>query len=210
MVIVNDGSTKKEDVELLESLAAQDPRIKVVHKENGGPSVARNYGAKLAKTNYLVPLDCDDLLEPTYLEYCWWMLEKNPKAAWAYTDSVGFGEEEYLWEVPFDPVVLKTANHLTATAMIRKKWFEKVGGYAEVTKRYDEDWYFWLKVVANGGYPVQAKGGEYLFWYRRSKTGGFSLVRKDNELLKRNKELIKEAAEDVNRSPQAVIYLSLI
>lgn len=41
-IIVNDGSTNREDVELLQELEKQDPRIRVLHKENSGISSARN------------------------------------------------------------------------------------------------------------------------------------------------------------------------
>ena len=205
-IIVNDGSTKKEDVKFLEKLAERDPRVRVVHKENGGISTARNYGVRCAKTEYLLPLDCDDLIEPTFVEYCWWMLEKNPKAAWAYTDSVGFGDEEYLWNQTFNPELLKKENHLTATALIRRDWYEKVGGYAEIEKHYNEDWFFWLQILAQGGYPVQAQGGEYQFWYRRTNTGVLSIVKGNEEQAKKNRKMIENAAKDVIDPHEPVIY----
>ena len=89
-IIVDDGSTKAEDLEILRGIAGQDPRIRVLHKENGGPSVARNYAVRHAVTDLILPLDCDDLIEPTFIEYCWWMLLKNSGATWAYANSVGF------------------------------------------------------------------------------------------------------------------------
>lgn len=206
-IIVNDGSTRKEDVAFAEQLAATDPRVRVVHKENGGISTARNYGMRFSTTEYAVFLDCDDLLEPTFLEYCWWMLEKNPKAAWAYTSSLGFQGQEYLWKVPFDPIRLKTENHLTITSMIRKKWYNDVNGFDEKYKHYNEDWYFWLRVVARGGYPAQSSGDDYLFWYRRTDTGVLSIVEnKNNEWAKKNAELIEDAAKDVINPHEPVIY----
>ena len=96
-IIVDDGSTDQESLDKLEEVASRDSRIKVFHKENGGPADTRNYGVKKAITEYVCPLDSDDLIEPTYLEYCWWMLEKNPKAAWSFTGSVGFQNQEYIW-----------------------------------------------------------------------------------------------------------------
>ena len=206
-IIVNDGSTNLEDVKYVEELAEKDPRVRVVHKENGGISTARNFGMRQAKTKYVVSLDCDDLIEPTWLEYCWWMLEKNPEAAWAYTDSIGFQDQEYLWNEPFDPIRLKAYNHLTEVAMIRKSWFDRVNGYAEVSKHYNEDWHFWLRIVAQGGYPVQAQGGDYLSWYRRTDSGVLSIVdNQQDEWAKRNKELIADVAKDVIDPRMAIIY----
>lgn len=204
-IIVDDGSTKQEDVELAETLAAKDPRVKVVHKENGGISTARNYGMRMAKTEYVVSLDCDDLIEPTYLEYCWWMMEKNPEAAWAYTDSVGFQDQEYTWKVPFNPILLKTQNHLTEVAFIRKKPWQEVGEYAEVAKHYNEDWYLWLRFTAKGFFPVQAKN-DFLSWYRRRDGGVLSIVEKQSKESDFNEKLISSMADKIISPKQPVIY----
>lgn len=117
-IIVDDGSTSEPDLILLEQFCARDPRIQVYHKENGGIATARNLGIQKASTDLILPLDCDDLLEPTLVEVCWWMLQKNPNAAWAYTDSVGFSGQEYLWSRHFNPIEEKKENLLTATALI--------------------------------------------------------------------------------------------
>ena len=66
-IIVNDGSTKTEDVALLEKLAETDCRIRVFHQENGGQSKAKNYGIVQAVTDIIVFIDADDLVEDFYL-----------------------------------------------------------------------------------------------------------------------------------------------
>ena len=203
-VIVNDGSTEPKALETLEEIEQSDPRVHVLHQENGGPAAARNYGAWHSQTDFILPLDADDLIEPPFLEYCWWMLQKNPGAAWAYTGSLGFGSIEYLWDQPFDPIRLKRENHLTITALIRKKEFLALGGYEE-RRNYNEDWQLWLKLTARGCYPAQS-GGEYLFWYRRSDSGELSTVRDKGSNEKRNRELIAQAAAQVKNPPVPVIY----
>ena len=204
-IIVDDGSTKAEDLEILEGIAKQDPRIRVLHKENGGISTARNFGIKHAATDLILPLDADDLIEPPFVEYCWWMLQKNPEAAWAYINSVGFQGEEYLWHVPFDPERMKQENLLTATALIRKEALAAVGGYHEGSKHYNEDWYAWLRIIAQGGFPVQG-GGEYQFWYRRSNTGVLSMVKTDKEIAAANRALLDSAAAEIQDPHPPVIY----
>lgn len=203
-IIVNDGSTEPKALETLEKIEQSDPRVHVLHQENGGPAAARNYGAWHSQTDFILPLDADDLIEPPFLEYCWWMLQKNPGAAWAYTGSLGFGSIEYLWDQPFDPIRLKRENHLTITALIRKKEFLALGGYEE-RRNYNEDWQLWLKLTARGCYPAQS-GGEYLFWYRRSDSGELSTVRDKGSNEKRNRELIAQAAAQVKNPPVPVIY----
>lgn len=206
-IIVNDGSTDPGAADFLAEYAKKDPRIRVLHKENGGASKARNYGIRQAKTDLLLPLDCDDLIEPTFIEVCWWMLEKHPDAAWSYTDSVGFQGQEYLWSRRFDCNTEKQENLLAITALIRKSWFERIGLYDEVQKHYNEDWLSWLKLMALGGYPVQAMN-EPLFWYRRSDTGELSVVTQTPEIAKQNKALIESAASKISKNVDPVIYPS--
>ena len=195
-IIVDDGSTKQDDLAVLDQFALKDPRIRVYHKKNGGISSARNYGIRYSKTEFVLPLDCDDLIEPTFVEVCYWMLQKNPNAAWSYTDSVGFGGQEYIWRHDFDPEKEKAENLLTATALIRKKFLEQVGLYDEGEKHYNEDWVAWLKILSIGGFPIQATN-EYLFWYRRGDAGVFSIVKKDKRVAEKNRELLESAAANV-------------
>ena len=206
-VIVDDGSTKQEDLEILDGIAKLDPRIRVLHKENGGPSVARNYAVHHAVTDLILPLDCDDLIEPTFIEYCWWMLQKNPEATWAYTNSLGFGEMEYLWHVKFNPIQMKTENLLSITALIRKDAFLSIGSYSEEVKLYNEDWESWLKLIAKGCYPAQSTG-EYQFWYRRSNSGVQSSIQGNKKRSQVNKGIIAAAADLVKDPKAPVIYPS--
>lgn len=64
---VDDGSPDKSG-EICEAYAAKDPRIKVIHKENGGAPSARNVAIDMAKGEYMYFLDSDDWAEPTMLE----------------------------------------------------------------------------------------------------------------------------------------------
>ena len=63
ILCVNDGSTDNS-AELLAEYAARDSRIKVIHQENAGVSVARNAGLDTATGEYVTFVDADDWLEP--------------------------------------------------------------------------------------------------------------------------------------------------
>ncbi len=65
-IVVNDGSTDSSPA-ICEEFAAKDPRITVIHQENGGLSAARNTGFKAASAPYIAYLDSDDWVEPEYL-----------------------------------------------------------------------------------------------------------------------------------------------
>ena len=63
IICVNDGSTDSSPA-ILEEYAAKDSRFVIVHQENAGVSAARNRGMDLAKGEYLLFLDSDDVAEP--------------------------------------------------------------------------------------------------------------------------------------------------
>ena len=67
MILVDDGSPDGSG-ELCDKLAEEDSRIRVIHKENGGVSSARNVGIEAAKGNYLLFADSDDYVEQDMVE----------------------------------------------------------------------------------------------------------------------------------------------
>lgn len=62
IICIDDGSTDGSS-QILDEFKEQDNRIKVVHKENGGESSARNTGLKMASGEYIAFCDCDDWIE---------------------------------------------------------------------------------------------------------------------------------------------------
>lgn len=67
IILVNDGSTDKSG-EICDEYKIKDDRIKVIHKENGGLSDARNKGLEIAKGEYLVFIDSDDWIDRCMIE----------------------------------------------------------------------------------------------------------------------------------------------
>lgn len=61
IILVDDGS-KDRSPQLCDEFAKRDSRIKVIHKENGGLSDARNVGLESAKGEYVLFVDSDDWL----------------------------------------------------------------------------------------------------------------------------------------------------
>lgn len=61
LILINDGSTDNSGV-ICDRYSKKDKRIKVIHKENGGVSTARNEGLKAAKGEYIWFLDSDDYM----------------------------------------------------------------------------------------------------------------------------------------------------
>lgn len=62
IILVDDGSPDNCP-SICDSYALKDERVKVIHKENGGLSDARNVGLKAAKGKYILFVDSDDYIE---------------------------------------------------------------------------------------------------------------------------------------------------
>lgn len=67
IILVNDGSTDK-CFDICEEYKDTDERIKVINKENGGLSEARNYGIDIAKGEWITFVDSDDYVHPEMIE----------------------------------------------------------------------------------------------------------------------------------------------
>lgn len=76
ILLVDDGSTDGSG-ELCDILAAEDARIRVMHKPNGGVSAARNDAIEAATGDYLLFIDGDDTIDPRMAEKMLSMAEKH-------------------------------------------------------------------------------------------------------------------------------------
>ena len=76
IILINDGSFDKSP-QICDDYARKDSRIKVIHKENGGLSDARNTGIKIARGRYLSFVDSDDYLDPSYLAVLFYAAQRN-------------------------------------------------------------------------------------------------------------------------------------
>lgn len=70
ILLVDDGSPDRCP-ELCDTWAQKDPRVRVIHQENGGLSAARNTGIEAATGEFLAFVDSDDMLEPDALRRAW-------------------------------------------------------------------------------------------------------------------------------------------
>lgn len=68
VILVNDGSTDSS-AEICSALAGKYANIKLVNKENGGLSSARNAGLDIANGEYVMFVDSDDYIYPNVLKY---------------------------------------------------------------------------------------------------------------------------------------------
>lgn len=76
IILIDDGSPDKTG-KICDEYAEKDERIKVIHRENGGVSAARNDGLSTATGDYYAFVDSDDFVSPEYCEKMLSELKRN-------------------------------------------------------------------------------------------------------------------------------------
>lgn len=166
IIIVDDGSTDKKTLQVLNEIHYKHPEIKIIHQPNGHLSNARNTGIGASHGEFFLPLDSDDVIEPTMLEKCYEEILKNKKLGFVYTYVHFFGDINFVWKnQEYNFYDLLFFNHPTVCGLVRKKAWEDVGGYDENMKSGYEDWEFWINLGEKGWYGKLLK--KPLFKYRK-------------------------------------------
>lgn len=163
-VIVNDGSTDNT-LEIAKEYVANDHRYILVDKPNGGLADARNAGIKASHGPYILPLDSDDLIDPSYTEKAIAYLEHHPEIVLVYCRARFFGDRDDEWILPtFDYDLLLHRNHIFCSCIYRRSDYDKTSGYNPNMKYGWEDWDFLLSLLDKDS--KVHKIPEVLFFYR--------------------------------------------
>lgn len=104
---VDDGSPDQSGA-ICDEYAAADPRIHVIHKENGGAPSARNTAIDCAKGKYFYFMDADDWAEPSMLQDMLDLAEENQAqmvVTGYYIDSYYSEEEKFVQIQQVDDVL---------------------------------------------------------------------------------------------------------
>jgi glycosyltransferase involved in cell wall biosynthesis len=102
VVVVDDGSTD-DTAERVRCLAAIQPTIKLVRRDNAGVSAARNLGVRNTSADLIAFLDCDDFWYPFKLAHQTQFLAMNPDCVVVGTHLDYFGEDGRLPGVVGEP-----------------------------------------------------------------------------------------------------------
>lgn len=166
IVLINDGSTDPDTLQFLTALARD---VRVVHQENRGLPGARNRGFAEARGEFVLPLDCDDWLEPDALEKLFHAIQSHPEAAFAFAHIRMEGEGSGLLAKNYNFFEQLFLNQLPYCLLLRKTAWEAAGGYDETMRRGYEDWEFNIRLGAMGYFGVVV--AEPLFHYRIAQSG---------------------------------------
>lgn len=146
LVIVDDGSTD-DTRSYLDSIS--DSRVVVVHRENGGPSAARNSGIAVASGDWIVILDDDDHPLPG------WLLEfarLTDERAGVVCCSAEFYTREGEFDVFVPPWPLgpmfdhQVANTLAGAYAVRAEVIRLIGGFDE-RMTSSEQTEMWMRLI---------------------------------------------------------------
>ncbi len=166
IIIVNDGSTDPQTLSLLDSFP---DGIRVIHQENRGLSGARNRGFEEARGRYVLPLDCDDWLDPTYVEKCLAAVADKGEHVFAFAHLYLEGDESGPLAKNFNGFEQLFLNQLPYCLFMPKSLWAEAGGYDETMRQGFEDWEFNIRLCLGNVTGIAIE--EPLFHYRVSSTG---------------------------------------
>lgn len=163
VIIVNDGSDDDITENVLQKI--NHPLVKIIHQQNQGVPAARNNGINASTGKYILPLDADDKIHPSYISKAVELLDNDENTGIVYCNYRIFGDVNIEVNVPvYSPITLLLQNSYVVSSMFRKDDFYKVNGYKYEMREGYEDWEFWVSMSENG--VKFKKINETLFYYR--------------------------------------------
>ncbi|MDW3094150.1 MAG: glycosyltransferase family 2 protein [Gammaproteobacteria bacterium] len=153
-IIVDDGSIDNS-IEIIQSSAIQDSRIKlIVNSENLGLAASLNKGMRLSAGKYIARMDADDVSASTRLQEQYNYMENHPDTIILGTWMKPIGEvqgENIIWEMPvnneeilanlcFDSVICHPS------VMMRGEWIRQNEIEYDETLRATQDYDLWIRL----------------------------------------------------------------
>ena len=135
-VCVNDGSTDRTGA-MLDGFAEMDARIRVIHKENEGVSIARNVAMKEARGRYILFVDSDDFLHPQAMEIAFGLAERDGSDVVAFTYDHGYRTRtllRHLLHLP-DPAKLHFKTFRSPETVVTEDIFDWATEYSHPKKK---------------------------------------------------------------------------
>ena len=163
-LLINDGSKDKSGA-ICDEYAARDSRIRAFHKENGGPSAARNFGLNQAIGQYVIFQDADDYLidNEAYLKLITYAVQNNLdilRFDYSIVDKDGnlnmrksLDKKAHLYGIVFSPAVLVheafCGEWFTVLCIIKRTIIGNIRFNLHMTFLEDMDFYARLLASAN-------------------------------------------------------------
>lgn len=169
VLVVNDGSFAPDDAVLAEF--DDDPRVTVVTKINGGEGTARTLGARIARGEYVVMLDSDNLLEPEFVARALSVLKAEPDLAYVtcWLRMVGPDNRDTDVHPSFAPLGNSVFSDYEENwdgdtlAMLPRRLFTELGFEYHPEGSMHSDWelYRWLRAGGRFGAVIPERLARY-------------------------------------------------
>lgn len=148
LIVINDGSTDGSDRVIRK--AQKKYKFQYINKENEGIIKTRNLGVELAKGEFQLQLDADDILDRTYVEKCV-TAAKEYGADIVYTQVHIFGRAEFDSQyIDYDLEKLKHDNYIHATSLVRSSVLPVAPYDSYLNDKGNEDWDLFLGLCLDG------------------------------------------------------------
>ena len=194
-IIINDGSSDKS-LEILQSYAKNDKRIKLISHENKGLVAALNEGLAMINTPFIARMDDDDIALPTRLEKQMHYLGNNDDCLLLGTKVIIIdtdGDEicemgDYFSHSDIDQGLLEKKGQLIydPSVIFRKSVVDQLGGYRKKYS-YVPDLDLYLRISELG--KIENLSEPLLKYREHTEKMGF--VYRDEQITQIN-EVIKE------------------
>lgn len=185
IIVINDGSTEADSINKLATLNTYD-NIKIVNRTNEGLAYTRNFGAEIAKGEYLAFIDADDKIAPTYYEKTINALTVKDNVFFAGSWVNYFGSSTITWPTftPQPPYCL-VHNPVNSSGLVYKRNAFLAGGLNDKMVGFGlEDYESVVNMLHHGFNGVVIP--EILFFYRVREGSMFRNITRE-KLLYSNK-----------------------
>lgn len=190
ILLIDDGSTDNSYI-LCKEYSQKDKRVRLIHKENGGVSIARNYGIEKACGDFIMFVDSDDWLEAdaceklvnnavsrnadiVFCNYCVKQIEGDKTKSTLKDHNHGnceiIGQHEILKlaeKLAFAEFCFHGSSSV-CTKIWRREFLIKNNILFEAGRTHGEDWYFVMEALCVANKIAFIKDSLYVYTYYKS------------------------------------------
>lgn len=154
-IIVMDDGSRDRSFAIAQEYSRKYPNVSAYTQENRGVCVARNQAISKSRGKYILPVDADNRISPSFISSAVRAIETDAEVKVVTCRMEFFGERSGEWKLPpFSLKILARKNIMDTCALYRRSDWERAGGYCE-TIIAREDWDFWISLLKYGGKVVR-------------------------------------------------------
>jgi glycosyltransferase involved in cell wall biosynthesis len=204
IILVDDGSSDPQSIELLERLEEEHQgKVKVHRKSNGGLASARNAGVAAAKGELILLLDADDQVEPEFVRRAIGSLRRYDNVHVVYSWERYFDASHDIYPCwNFEFPYLLGHNMTCPISVLYRQTYLDVGGSKEKMAYNFEDFELWINMAEQGYGGISI--AEPLSLYRIRMDGMWQGSSRDQHLYLQ--DLITEIHPDLYKEYGGVLF----